>query len=91
MKKFLALMLLALSAFLFVSCGGEEDVKCEHDPQMSDLICPDKRITVCATESGDQVWIKIDDKKYKCDGGVEDDDFCENVIQKIYNECHNND
>lgn len=91
MKKFLALMLLALSAFLLVSCGGEEEVKCQYDPQMSDLICPDKKITVCATESEDQVWIKIDDKKYKCDGGVEDDGFCENVIDKLYNECHNND
>ena len=91
MKKFLALMLFALSTFLLVSCGGEEEVKCQYDPQMSDLICPDKKITVCATESGDQVWIKIDDKKYKCDGGVEDDGFCENVIDKLYNECHNND
>ena len=91
MKKFLTIVLLALSAFLLVSCGGEEEVKCQYDPQMSDLICPDKKITVCATESGDQVWIKIDDKKYKCDGGVEDDGFCENVIDKLYNECHNND
>ena len=88
MKKLLSLMLLALSTILFISCGGEEKVECQSDPHMSDLICPDKKITICATESGDKVWIKIDGKKYECDGGVEDDDFCQNVIEELYNECH---
>lgn len=89
MKKLLETALFVSGALFLASCGGEEKVKCQHDPHMSDQICPDKKITICATESGDEVWIKIDDKKYKCEGSIYDDsDFCQNVIDKLYDECH---
>ena len=93
MKKFLSVTLLALSAFLFVSCGGEEKKHCEElkDEYLKEQICPDKKITFCATESGDEMWFVIDGKKYKCEGSPEETGFCDNNIQEIYNDCHEND
>lgn len=89
MKKLLAAMFFALSAFLLVSCGGEEEVKCESskDQEGSDLICPDKNFTICATESGDRMWFKVDGREFKCKGGIED---CDDAFEEFYNYCTGN-
>ena len=86
MKKFLTASLLAFIAFLLLSCGGDEKIKCEssEDQEGSDLICPGKKFTVCATESGDEAWFKIDGKKFKCKGGIED---CDEAFEEFYNYC----
>lgn len=93
MKKFSALMLFALSAFLLVSCGGEEKTECQtlDDEHLNDEICPDKKITFCVTESG-KGWFKVEGKKYECKGNIyDDDDFCDNIIEEMYHDCHDND
>ena len=88
MKKFSLLMLFALSTFLLVSCGKEE-IKCESskDQEGSDILCPDKDFIVCATESGDEAWFKVDGKKFKCKGGIED---CDEAFEEFYNYCTGN-
>lgn len=88
MKKFLVATLFALSTFLLVSCGKEE-IKCESskDQEGSDILCPGKDFIVCATESGDEAWFKVDGRKFKCKGGIED---CDEAFEEFYNYCTNN-
>jgi len=89
MKKFLVTTLFVFCVTILVSCGGNEKIKCEssEDQEGSDMICPDKKFTVCASESGDEAWFKIDGKEFKCRGGIED---CDEAFEEFYNYCQGN-
>lgn len=83
MKKILAAMLVVLSAFLLVSCGGDEDVECRD---VGELMCPGSELTLCANEKKGTAWFEYEGEKYKCEGKGEDID-CDKAVEEVYKAC----
>lgn len=83
MKKFWEAMLFALSVFLLVSCGGDEDAHCEN---VGEWMCPGSEVILCVNESKGTGWFEYEDQKYKCEGKNEDID-CDKAVEEVYKAC----
>ena len=80
MKKFWETVIFVLSTFALVSCGGDEDVKCEDVGEF----CPD--LIMCANMNKKTAWFEYEDKKYKCKGSGENID-CDKAFEEVVNAC----